>query len=105
MTDKQVVTEKVDIRAEASSSDLEVYSDGSLESLDILEKRRRIDAKWLKDRALVWMSIAVIITILVVAVALVFFDNATPAKDWAFQALSTLLGFAAGAIFQSKSAS
>lgn len=90
--------EQIDI--EELSSELSVYSSGSLEQLD---RKNEIDNKSLKEKAIVWLSIAVIVVILLFAGASIALSSDESTKDWARQTVSTLLGFAAGAMWQHKS--
>lgn len=90
-------TETIDIDKE--SNDLPVLSDGSLELLD---KQNKIKTHWLKERIIVWLSVTVILTILFTSVITLFFSGDESSQDWGRQILSTLVGFAAGAIWQTK---
>ena len=93
-----IIKEEVDIEKE--SSELTVYNDGSLEALD---REHEIRTRWFKERAIVLLSIFVICTILLFSVVLIAFYSDETSKDWGRQTLSALLGFAAGAIWQTKS--
>ncbi len=90
--------DSVDIGKE--SSDLPVYSEGSLEYLD---ERTRIETYWFKEKGIFYLSCVVIMAIMTCALMLVFFSEDAEALDWSRQTLSALLGFAAGAIWQAKS--
>ena len=94
---KKISTEKIDIGKEAS--DLSVYSDGSLEQLD---KEHKIKNHWLKERTILLLSVFVIITILCFCVLIISFSDEATSRDWGRQTLSALLGFSAGAIWQTK---
>jgi len=95
---KQTVKEQIDISKEAS--DLPVHSEGSLELLD---RKTRIQMHLLKERAVVWLSIFVICCLLFVSVGIFVWSEDESTRDWARQTLSALLGFAAGAIWNSTS--
>lgn len=94
---KQTEKEQVDILDEAS--ELEVYSLGSLERLN---KENEIKNHWFKEKAIVWLSILVIIVILTASVGVLALSEDGDTRDWARQTVSALLGFAAGAIWQTK---
>ncbi len=93
--EKQVET--VDIGKQ--SSELPVYSEGSLEALD---KEHAIRNHWFKEKAIVFLSVTVILTILVFSLFTITLPSDESSADWGRQTLSALLGFAAGAIWQTK---
>lgn len=75
------------------------YSDGELSRLD---QHNEIDVKWMKERVIVWVSALTIILVLIAALLTVGFGADENNLDWARQSLTVLLGFAAGAIWNSK---
>lgn len=93
-----VVSEKVDIEKEAD--ELSVHSEGSLE---LLNKEINIKSRWLRERTVVWVSVAVILSLLVTGVVSLAYSTDPSTKDWARQLLFALMGFAAGAIWKTSS--
>lgn len=92
---QKVEKEEVDISRH--SGDPGVYSPGSLAEID---ERKRIDNHWMKERAIVYLSVTVIIAILATAVGMLVLSGDEPSREWGRQIVATLLGFAAGAIWQ-----
>ena len=89
--------QEIDINKEASA--LSGYSEGSLDRLD---EESRIKNYWFKEKAVVWISIVVILSILFIGVGILLFSVDETTRDWGRQTLSALMGFAAGAIWQSS---
>jgi hypothetical protein len=76
-----------------------VYGEGSLQSLNELDEKKRILAHWFREKILVFLSSGIIIVVMVVAI--VELNGGTDQSEaWGRQILATLLGFAAGAIWQ-----
>ena len=92
-----VFHERVDIEKE--SSELATFTDGSLEKLD---EQNRIRAHWMREKVIVWLSVGVIVTVLIVAISQLVLTSDGDAHNWGRQTLGTILGFAAGAIWQSN---
>jgi len=77
--------------------EMDVFSAGSLEEID---EQQRITVHWFKERMVAVVSLAVILTLLCLSVFLIVSEQDPDTKDWAKQIATTLLGFAAGAIWQ-----
>lgn len=92
----KVVREEVDIDKESSEL---TTSDASLDLLDALDKEEGIKGKHLRSKAILYVSIAVIVSILITGVGVIALSQDESSKDWARQILFTLLGFAAGAMW------
>jgi len=97
LTNRQTISEEVDIAEEAE--DLDVFSAGSLEELD---EKKRIDVHWFKEKMIAWLSLTVIITLLFLSIYLILWSDDPETRDWGKQIATTLLGFAAGAIWQGQ---
>jgi hypothetical protein len=93
----ETVREKVDIEKEAS--DLATYSPGSLEEI---EQVSRIKAHWFRERAILLLSISVILSVLGASLATLVWSEDTSSRDWARQMVAALMGFAASAVWQSQ---
>lgn len=97
MSEKQIKHEEIDIAEEASEEGSYVIGDGDLQRLD---ERQRIEARWRKEKVLVNLSAFIILVVLLAAIIQLFFVESDAAADWGRQIMGTLMGFAAGAIFQ-----
>lgn len=91
------VTESVDI--EKRSSELATYSAGSLEEIKQVTKLKLL---WSKERALLWVSVLVIMTVLALSAAILGLSEDATSRDWARQMLAALMGFAAGGIWHAQ---
>ena len=97
-TENQKPTEKetVDIAEEASE-----LGSAALGSLEEINKEKEIGHRWFREWAIVLLSIAVILVVAAIA-GIQVFSSETDSQNWGRQTLGTLLGFAAGAIFQRR---
>jgi hypothetical protein len=93
----ETVREKVDIEREAS--DLATYSPGSLEEI---EQVSRIKAHWFRERAILLLSICVILGVLGASLSTLIWSQDASSRDWARQMVAALMGFAASAVWQSQ---
>ena len=89
--------DQIDISQEAS--DFEIYSLGELEDLESLDKRKRIQAHWFRERTIVLLAASIIAAVLCAALSTLIWSSEDGTRDWARQSLTALLGFGAGAIF------
>ncbi len=96
---KPVTIKEKEVDIDKEASELSVYSEGSLERLD---KANRIKNYWFKEKAIVWVSILVILSVLLTGLGILILSGDEPTRDWGRQTLSALMGFAAGAIWQSS---
>ncbi|MBO9400763.1 hypothetical protein [Shimia sp. R9_3] len=93
-TKRPVVSEQVDIENEAGKLG---ESDNS--SLQELNAESEIRHHWWKERAIVLLSIFVIVAILLAGLFTLGLSDDETSRDWSRQSLTALMGFAAGALF------
>ncbi|MBU9696716.1 hypothetical protein GU927_002540 [Rhodobacteraceae bacterium HSP-20] len=93
---KPVEVEQVDIEQEASRAP--IYGDGELERLD---GRYKVMFRWHKARIILWLSVLTIAAVLLASMLSLALSTDETTRDWSRQILTTLVGFAAGAIWTS----
>lgn len=93
---KPVEFEQVDIEQEAAMAP--TFGDGELERLD---GRHKVLFRWHKARIILWLSVLTIGAILIAAMLSLALSSDETTRDWSRQILTTLVGFAAGAIWTS----
>ena len=90
--------ETIDISQEAQ--DLGEASGGNLERL---EQESNIENRNRKEKAVVWLSATVIGALLFFCIGNIIWSTDPDTQDWSRQVLSTLVGFAAVAVWKSTS--
>lgn len=93
----QVNREKVDIGKQAELDP--IYSDGELTRLSTLWDMR--DRRF-RRRMVSWVTFLTIVILLVTCVCVLIWSEDDDTRKWAMQSLTVLLGFAAAAIWQTK---
>lgn len=98
MIDTKPSRDIVDFSEHGEPSD--TFSEGELTRLD---RENEVIFKWFKERTIVWLSASTIFLILLASLVTLAFSSNEDNMNWARQCLTVLLGFAAGAIWNSKS--
>lgn len=94
--DLPIDKEIVDIGREAG--DLEVFTSGSLEHL---ERKKELEDRWFRQKIITWLSVGIISVLLSTSIYFLTMSDDPKKLEWGEQIATTLLGFAAGAIWKS----
>lgn len=93
-----VTVEKEEVDIAQAAANTPTYSDGELERL---EGTNKVKFKWHKARIILWLSVLTIGSVLASSIVSLIFSSDETTRDWSRQILTTLVGFAAGAIWTS----